>query len=260
MELSELTTVVADLSEHVLTITLNRPHKLNAFNQPMMDEFKALWSYAADDDNVHVVVLRAAGDRAFSTGVDVIEKYDEPENPFARRDPSQWLSPKLAGCWKPVVCAVHGMVAGGAFYWLNEADIVIASDDVEFFDPHVSFGLVASLEPIGLLRRIPLGEVLRIALLGLDERMSGARALQIGLVSELLPRDQLWARAQYLAERIARKPPSATQGTVRAVWESLDATRSQALSTGMSYVVIGNPIGSAQVTRADVARNDYEVR
>src|SRR5690606_13491240 len=114
--------------------------------------------------------------------------------------------------------------AGGAFYWLNEADIIICSDDATFFDPHVSYGMTAALEPIGLARRIPLGEALRIALLGLDERMSAQRALQIGLVSEVLPRDQLWSRADEIAQIIAAKPPAAIQGTVRAIWESLDTT------------------------------------
>lgn len=63
------------------------------------------------------------------------------------------------------------MAAEGAFYWVNEADIVICSEDATFFDPHVSYGMTEALEPIGLARRIPLGETLRIALLGLDERL-----------------------------------------------------------------------------------------
>lgn len=152
------------------------------------------------------------------------------------------------------------MAAGGAFYWLNEADILICSEDATFFDPHVSYGLTAALEPIGLARRIPLGETLRIALLGLDERLSAARALQIGLVSEVLPGEQLWDRADEIARVIAAKPPAAIQGTVRAIWESLDATRTQALRTGLSYTQIGNPIGKAEVDRAAVPRRRWTLR
>lgn len=152
------------------------------------------------------------------------------------------------------------MAAGGAFYWLNEADIVICSDDATFFDPHVSYGLTAALEPIGLARRIPLGEALRIALLGLDERVSAARALQIGLVSEVLPGERLWDRADDIARVIAAKPPAAIQGTVRAIWESLDSTRTQALRTGLSYTQIGNPIGKAQVDRSAVPRGRWTLR
>jgi enoyl-CoA hydratase/carnithine racemase len=256
----EFTTVLAELSESVLTVTLNRPERLNSFNQAMLDDFTALWRFAQATSDVHVVVLRAAGDRAFSTGVDVKEGIDVPEDPYSIVDPGVALSPKTNKCWKPVVTALHGMVAGGALYWVNESDIVICSDDATFFDPHVSYGMVAALEPIGLVRRIPLGEVLRIALLGLDERMTATRAREIGLVGEVVNRGQLWQRAEALARRIAAKPPAAVQGTVRAIWESLDSTRTQALATGLSYTLLGNPIGTAQVDRSGVPHGGFELR
>lgn len=260
MDLNALSTVLADLEGHVLTITLNRPDRMNSFTNEMRREFRELWAFASETDDVHVIVLRAAGDRAFSTGMDVKEGTFVSENVFSRRDPGEDLSPKQNGCWKPVVCAVQGMVAGGALYWLNEADIIIASEDAQFFDPHVSYGMVAALEPIGLAHRIPIGEVLRMVLLGLDERMSAERALQIGFVTEVVTRDRLWDRAGELAERIAAKPPAAIQGSVRAIWESKDATRSQALATGMSYTSLGNPIGKAQVVRSEVPTRAFEVR
>ncbi|PPJ25764.1 enoyl-CoA hydratase [Nocardia nova] len=260
MDLNELTTVIAELKEHVLTITLNRPDRLNSFNDAMRAEFKALWRFADETDDVHVIVLQANGDRAFCTGVDVKEGTFIADNPFSRQDPGVDLSPKQNGCWKPLICAVHGMVAGGALYWLNEADIIIASDDAQFFDPHVTYGMVAALEPIGLAHRIPIGEVLRMVLLGIDERMSAERAHQIGFVSEVLPRARLRDRAQELAGRIAAKPAAAVQGSIRAIWESRDTGRSHALATGMAYTVIGNPIGQAQVVRSDVPTREYEVR
>ena len=253
-------TVLFDVTRHVATITLNRPEAMNSFNQAMLDDFAGIWRTVKADDDVHVVVLRAAGERAFSTGMDVKEGIDRQSNVWSQTDPGEQLSPKLNQVWKPLVCAVHGMVAGGAFYWLNEADIVVCSDDATFFDPHVSYGLTAALEPIGLARRIPLGEALRIALLGLDERVSAARALQIGLVSEVLPREELWDRADGIARIIAAKPPAAIQGTVRAIWESLDATRTQALRTGLSYTQLGNPIGKAQVERSAVPRHTWTLR
>lgn len=260
MDLNGLTTVIAELKEHVLTITLNRPDRLNSFNDAMRAEFRALWRFADDEDDVHVIVLQANGDRAFCTGVDVREGTFLADNPFSRQDPGVDLSPKQNGCWKPLICAVHGLVAGGALYWLNEADIIISSDDAEFFDPHVSYGLVAALEPMGLAHRIPIGEVLRMVLLGLDERMSAERAREIGFVTELLPRARLWDRAQELATRVAAKPPAAVQGSIRAIWESRDTGRSHALATGMAYTVIGNPIGQGQVARSDVPTREYEVR
>ncbi|WP_328675597.1 enoyl-CoA hydratase/isomerase family protein [Streptomyces sp. NBC_01261] len=256
----DLKTVLFEVSDHVATVTLNRPQAMNSFNQRMLEDFSALWDRVKTDDDVHVVVLRGSGERAFSTGMDVKEGIDRHPNAWSQTDPGEFLSPKLNQVWKPLVCAVHGMAAGGAFYWLNEADILICSEDATFFDPHVSYGLTAALEPIGLARRIPLGETLRIALLGLDERLSAARALQIGLVSEVLPGEQLWDRADEIARVIAAKPPAAIQGTVRAIWESLDATRTQALRTGLSYTQIGNPIGKAEVDRAAVPRRRWTLR
>jgi len=256
----DLATVRYELTEHVATITLNRPEAMNSFNQAMLEDFTRIWQTVKDDDDVHVVVLRAAGDRAFCTGVDVKEGIGRHGNVWSQTDPGEQLSPKANQVWKPLICAVHGMAAGGAFYWINEADIVICSDDATFFDPHVSYGMTAALEPIGLARRVPLGEALRIALLGLDERLSPERALQIGLVSEVVPRAELWAHADRLARIIAAKPPAAIQGTVRAIWESLDSTRTQALRTGLSYTQLGNPIGQAQVDRASLARPEWTLR
>ncbi|MFF0011531.1 enoyl-CoA hydratase/isomerase family protein [Streptomyces sp. NPDC005374] len=256
----DLSTVLYEVTDHVATVTLNRPHAMNSFTQEMLDDFSLVWHTVKQDDDVRVVILRGAGDRAFCTGMDVREGIHRHPNVWSQTDPGEFLSPKLNQVWKPLVCAVHGMAAGGAFYWLNEADIIICSEDATFFDPHVSYGLTAALEPIGLARRIPLGEALRIALLGLDERVSAARALQIGLVSEVVPGEELFERADRIARIIAAKPPAAIQGTVRAIWESLDATRTQALRTGLSYTQIGNPLGKAEVDRAAVPRDRWTLR
>jgi enoyl-CoA hydratase/carnithine racemase len=253
-------TVLFELEENVATVTLNRPEALNAFNRTMMDEFSRLWGRVRADDDIHVVVLRAAGERAFCTGLDVKQGLDLPGNPWRAQDPGEALSPKQNKVWKPVIAAVHGMVAGGAFYWLNDCDIIISADDATFFDPHVSYGLTSALEPIGLARRIPLGEALRWALLGLDERMSARRACEIGLVSELVPPARLWARAAELAQIIAAKPAAAIQGTLRAIWETHGLDRETAQRIGWHYTTIGNPIGKAQVSRATFVKPDWSLR
>jgi len=236
-----------DATAHVATITLNRPDSLNAFDRTMCEEMAQAWRIVKLDEAVHAVVLRAAGDRAFSAGLDIKSSYGQPDNVWNHEDPGEALSPKWQKMWKPVVCAVHGMCTAGAFYFVNESDVVICSEDATFFDSHVSAGLVCALEPIGLMRRVGLGEALRIALMGNDERVGADTALRIGLVSEVVTRDRLWARANEIAAAIAAKPPSATQGTVKAIWESLDKPYRAALEQNLIYTRLGNPIGQAEL-------------
>jgi E-phenylitaconyl-CoA hydratase len=103
-----------------------------------------------------------------------------------------------------------------------------------------------------LARGVPLGDVLRWALMGTEERITAETALRLGLVTEVVPRAQLRARAREIAASIAARNPVATQGTIRAIWESLDMTRSMALQNGMAYTHIGNRPGAALQPR----RND----
>ncbi|SPM31426.1 enoyl-CoA hydratase/isomerase family protein [Mycobacterium terramassiliense] len=236
-----------DAGDHVATITLNRPERLNAFDRTMCEEMARAWQAVKLDESVHAVVLRAAGDRAFCAGLDVKTPYGQPENVWNHEDPGEALSPKWQKMWKPVVCAVQGMCTAGAFYFLNESDVVICSQDATFFDSHVSAGLVCALEPIGLMRRVGLGETLRMALMGNDERVCADTALRIGLVTEVVPADRLWHRAHEIAATIAAKPPSATQGTVKAIWESLDKPYRAAMEQGLIYTRLGNPLGTAEL-------------
>lgn len=104
-------TVRLEVTGHVATITLNRPARKNAFNRAMAEEFATIWRRLREDDAVHAVVLRAAGERAFCTRVDVKDSdwIAEGESPWASRDPGVWLGPKQNAVWKPVICAVNGM-------------------------------------------------------------------------------------------------------------------------------------------------------
>ncbi|MBF6207418.1 MULTISPECIES: enoyl-CoA hydratase/isomerase family protein [Nocardia] len=254
------TILVARTGDGVATVTLNRPEAMNSFNQRMREEFAAVWAELNADDEVRAVVLQAADGRAFSTGIDVKQGLVHPENIWAKRDPGEMLGPKSNKVWKPVVCAVHGMAAGGAFYWITESDIVICSEEATFFDPHVSYGMVAALEPIGLSYRVGASHALRMALMGLDERVTASTALQIGLVTEVVARAELRARAHEIAATIAAKPTSAVQGTVRAFWESLDVGRSTALERGLAYATIGSPDGIRTVDRSTYVKPQPRLR
>jgi enoyl-CoA hydratase/carnithine racemase len=249
----ELEAITFEVVEHVATITFDRPDALNSFDDRMAAEIEWAWQTVRDDDAIHVVVLQANGERAFCTGLDV--KGGTPwfvsANVWNTFDPGTTLSPKFHHkVWKPVVVAVHGMCAGGGQYFLNEADIIVCSDDAEFFDPHANGAIVSAVEPIGMLARgVPLGDVLRWALMGTEERITAATALRLGLVTEVTTRAELRPRAAAIAASIAARNPIAIQGTVRAIWESLDMPRTVAIQNALAYTHIGNAPRDARPPR-----------
>jgi enoyl-CoA hydratase/carnithine racemase len=243
----DYTTIILDVADGIATITLNRPERLNCFNRTMVVEFRDAWSRLRTDPQVRVLVLRAAPGRAFCSGVDVKEGWraeGEETSPFDQDDPGEWLGPKSNKVWKPLIVAVHGMAAGGAFYWLNEADIVICSEDATFFDPHLKFGKISAVEPIGAMGRIPMQEITRMVLLADAERISAQTALRISLVTEVTALDALWGRAHELALMIAARHPVAVQGSIRAIWEAQSLPRDQAVTNALRYIQIGKPIAT----------------
>jgi E-phenylitaconyl-CoA hydratase len=237
-----LATIEFEVKDHVATVTLNRPAALNSFNEQMADEIAAVWAKVRDDDDIRVAVLRANGDRAFCTGIDVSDgPWWTHRSIFDQEDPGAVLGPKQHRVWKPVIAVLHGMVAGGAMYFVNECDFAICSDTATFFDPHVNAGIVSALEPMGMLSLgVPYGEVMRWALLGSEERLTAQTALRIGLVTEIVADSELRSRAAELASEIAGRRPEGVQGTVRAMWEARDLPASLRQRQGLSYTHIGN--------------------
>jgi enoyl-CoA hydratase len=147
------------------------------------------------------------------------------------------LGPRACNVWKPVIAAVNGVCAGGGLHFVCDADIVLAASNATFVDTHVSVGQVAALEPIGLLGRMPLGAILRMAMVGRYERIGAQRAFDLGMVDEVIdPPEKLQEAAQALAETIARNSPSALMTTKRAIWAAMETGRTAALDEGMGYV------------------------
>jgi enoyl-CoA hydratase/carnithine racemase len=241
-DVDDLHTIEFDVTDHVATVALNRPDKLNSFTEQMANELVAAWARVRDDDDIHVAVLSANGDRAFCTGIDVSEgTWWTHKSIFNQEDPGELLGPKAHRVWKPVIAALHGIVAGGAMYFVNECDFAICSETATFFDPHANAGIVSALEPMGMLALgVPYGEVMRWALLGSEERISAQTALRIGIVTEVVPDDQLRSRANELAGEIAARRPAGVQGTVRAMWEARDLPPSTAARHGKFYTDLGN--------------------
>lgn len=227
-------------------VTLNRPERMNAFDQVMCQELSSLWRQLRTDDSVKCVVLDAAGDRAFCTGIDRDfipaeggAEYDF--SPYTYDDPGELLGPKANELWKPVIAAVDGIACGGAFYLLGEVDFIIATERSRFFDPHVTYGMPAVYEPLLMLHRgMPFGEVLRMTLLGNHEQLSATRAHQIGLVSEVVDdASALDEAAMWAAGAIASAPATAMQATLRTLWAGRELTRKQALDLGNTFLGLG---------------------
>ncbi|AKL73191.1 enoyl-CoA hydratase/carnithine racemase [Actinobacteria bacterium IMCC26256] len=261
----------------VAWVTLNRPDRLNAFNNTMQRELKSLWRGLRRHDDVRCIVLTGAGDRAFCTGIDRTEQMgsesvatnDEDaigagdQTPFMFNDPGDNIGPKSCDLWKPVIAAVNGMACGGAFYMLGEVEFIIAADHATFFDPHVTYGMTAAFEPMHMSGITPFGDIMRMSLLGNYERLSAARALEVGMVSEVVPGAELHERADWAARIIASQPPLAIQGTVRSIWAAREMGPSQALRLGYAYVGLGTnaeSLAEGQRTFESGQRIDWRLR
>jgi enoyl-CoA hydratase/carnithine racemase len=278
---AELETILYDERDGVAWITLNRPEVHNAFNRRMQEELRAVWTSLRRNDDVRVAVLTGAGEQAFCTGIDRAEAmahFSEPagdpggagdsgvgsgSTPYMFDDPGRNICPKQCDLWKPVIAAVNGMACGGALYMLGEVDIIIAAEHATFFDPHVTYGMVSGFESIHLLQKLPLGETLRVVLLGASERMSAARAHELGLVSELAPLAELADRAAWIAGEIAAMPPLAVQGTLRAVWAGQEHTWRQALELAYTWVGMGSDranLAAGQASFSSGRRKEWRLR
>jgi enoyl-CoA hydratase/carnithine racemase len=219
----------------------NRPDQLNAMNAKMRDEFGDAWLELDQDPDVRVIVHTGNG-RAFQSGVDVSEiASDGVGMERYRKSVDDWdlhFTSWHQHVWKPVITAVNGICAGGAFHWVADADIVICASDAQFFDPHVSVGQVVSIEAIALMRKIPVEAVMRMAFVGRYERMNAQRAFELGMVSEVVdPPEQLRERAQQLAETIAKNSPAAMAATKRALWGALEMGLTDACRAGAHELV-----------------------
>lgn len=221
--------ILYEVEDRIATITLNRPDALNALSPAMINELRHAYAAAEADDDVWILVVTGNG-RAFCTGADVGEIpddgrviYDEPYlSTLPQWEAPQEGTPPFRSMTKPILAAINGICCGAGMDWVTTGDIVIASDQATFFDPHVSIGLVAGREAVRLGRALPTNIALRMALMGKHERMSAQRAYDLGLISEVVEHDQLLARARELAGIVNRNAPLAVRGTRLAIRRGLD--------------------------------------
>lgn len=222
-------TILYDVSDRIATITFNRPDRLNAVSPQMVEELREAYAAAEADAEVWTLLVTGNG-RAFCAGADVTEIPDDgrviyPEpylSTYAQWEAPQEATPPFRSMTKPVVVAVNGLCCGAGLDLLTTGDVAIASDRAEFFDPHVSIGLVSGRESVRLARVLPMGVAMRMALMGKHERMSAQRAYELGLVSEIVPHDELARRGREIAELINRNAPLAVRGTRLAIRKGID--------------------------------------
>ncbi|HEY1829322.1 MAG TPA: enoyl-CoA hydratase/isomerase family protein, partial [Acidimicrobiales bacterium] len=198
-------------------LMFNRPEAGNAMDAVMLDELEVAWHELDEDSAVRVIVNTGQGD-VFQTGLDVVQLSRDPDALRKQSGRTRRAELRLTSwqnnVWKPVIAAVNGICAGGGLHFVADADIVLAASNAQFMDTHVSVGQVAAYELIGLARRMPFEAVLRMALVGRQERMSAQRALELGMVSQVVdPPERLREEAQDLAEKIARNSPAAMAAT-----------------------------------------------
>ncbi|WP_068297953.1 enoyl-CoA hydratase/isomerase family protein [Pararhodobacter sp. CCB-MM2] len=202
----------------VAVITLDRPEKLNAMSLAMYDGLGAAYVRARDDDAVHAVVLTGAGERAFSVGADLTESI--PALAEDRFDISEWDAAHAKGIelYKPVIAAVRGACIGGGMEFMLSTDIRIVAEDAVFQLPEPEHGFVpAGGTLVRLVRQASYAHAMQIMLMA--ERLSAADLYRMGVVNEVLPSDQVLARAMAVAERIASLGPIAVQVIKEAALE-----------------------------------------
>jgi enoyl-CoA hydratase len=226
---------------HVGWLIFNRPGHRNAMNSLMREELRLAWTELADDPQVRVIVNTGRGE-AFQTGADVVELATDGVGMERYRASVEKFDLGFTA-WHlridtPVIAAVNGVCAGGGLHFVADADIVLAASDATFLDPHVSIGQVSAIETIGLMRKMPAEAVLRMALVGAHERLSAARAYELGMVSEVVdPPQRLHDAAQELAEKVARNSPAALRATKRALWGALEHGLTDACKAGAAELV-----------------------
>jgi enoyl-CoA hydratase/carnithine racemase len=222
-------TILYEVDDRTATITFNRPDRLNAVSPAMAEELRQAYAAAEADESVWTIIVTGNG-RAFCAGADVTEIpedgrviYPEPYlSTYPQWEAPQEATPPFRTMAKPIITAVNGLCCGAGLDLVTCGDITIASDRAEFFDPHVSIGLVSGREMVRLARVLPQNIAMRFALTGRHERMSAQRAYELGMVSEVVDHDSLVARAREVADLVNRNAPLAVRGTRLAIRKTVD--------------------------------------
>ncbi|MBF4572510.1 enoyl-CoA hydratase/isomerase family protein [Herbiconiux sp. VKM Ac-1786] len=200
--------ILVELVDQVAVVTLNRPQKLNSVTQEMSDALVELAGWANDSDEVRVLVLTGAGERAFCAGSDIrsLDKYATPWDFRNRED----YCDALRLLRKPVIAAVNGYAFGGGLETAMTCDIRLASTTASFAAPEIKLGWIGGGGMSTFLAH-SIGASNAALMLMTGDPIDAERALAWGLVSELVAPDALLERAVELGRTIASRPPIAAE-------------------------------------------------
>jgi enoyl-CoA hydratase/carnithine racemase len=208
-------TVIYTKKTHIAEITLNRPAAGNAINQELAQELAEICDRINGEDDVYVVILTGAGKSFCSGGEEEVEKVYHPAAAVATID-------------RPVIAAINGDASGMGLELALSCDIRIAADKARFGLPQVAGGRI----PLdGGTQRLPriVGRGKALELLMTTETINAAVALEIGLVSKVVPSGELTGEVAKLAETIAAKGPIALRYIKEAILKGMDMTLEQGL-------------------------------
>jgi dehydration protein DpgD len=224
----------------VAYVTLNRPHVLNAMDLRTHEELGEIWDDFAADDDVWVAVLAGAGTRAFSTGQDLTERAARDRagphsTTFGSVGQPGW--PRLTERFdlsKPVIARVQGYALGGGFELALACDVIIAAQHAEFGLPEPRLGLVPGAGGVfRLTRQLPLKTAMGYLLTG--RRMPAARALELGLVNEVVPESELDDCVTRWVADLLGCAPLAVRAIKQAAMRSLDLPLAEAFTTSYEW-------------------------
>jgi 2-(1,2-epoxy-1,2-dihydrophenyl)acetyl-CoA isomerase len=209
----------------IARITLNRPDKMNSYTIEMNDNFKRFIMNAEKDKKIRVIIITGTG-RAFCSGADVkalAGKFDGADTDdmltHVVRARTTVFS-LLQKCNKPVIAAINGVAVGGGLDMALACDIRIASDKARFAEVYVRRGLVPTSGGTYLLPRA-IGIDKALMMLWTGEMVDAGEAERIGLVTTVVPHEELETTVLELAEKLAKGPPLAIQWDKRAVYDGL---------------------------------------
>ena len=222
--------VIYEVADHIATITLNEPEKLNPMSKGIQADTIAALHEANTDRSVRVVIITGAG-RGFSAGGDVRQLgesgdrlYGGPPGPFDRRlwlKQTQKMVLAIRECEKPVIAAVNGVAAGGGCDIALACDIRFASDRARFGEVFAKIGLFPGTGGTYLLPRT-VGIAKALEMIWTGDLIDATEAERIGVVSRVIPHDDLLAETRTFAARLAEGPPLALSLAKAAVYRGLD--------------------------------------